>query len=130
MKRTQTDKRKSHRIGRWKRCSMDGEREKRREGEGEREKREREREAAQFMPLSPRSEDSSLGGTQTLSPCPALYSPGNCKQINLASYPVELRPAQCSVAPRALLTGWSFRRNRGWWRTNSSMHHRWWKNWA
>lgn len=26
------------------------------------------------------------GGTQTLSPCPALYSPGYCSQINLASY--------------------------------------------
>ena len=28
------------------------------------------------------------GGTQTLSPCPALYSPGYCSQINLACYPV------------------------------------------
>lgn len=28
------------------------------------------------------------GGTQTLSPCPALYSPGYCSQINLAGYPV------------------------------------------
>lgn len=28
------------------------------------------------------------GGTQTLSPCPALYSPGYCSQINLASYPM------------------------------------------
>lgn len=45
MKRTQTDKRKSHGIGRWKRCSMDGEREKKREeGEGERERKERVRE--------------------------------------------------------------------------------------
>lgn len=55
MKRTQADKRKSQRIGRWKRCSMDGERGKKEEGEEEREKRESEREAAQFMPLSPRS---------------------------------------------------------------------------
>lgn len=97
MKRTQTDKRKSHRMGRWKRWwGWGGEG----EGEREREKRERgEREAARFMPLSPRSKDSSLGGTQTLSPCPALYSPGNCSQINLAGYPVELSPVQPSVAP-------------------------------
>lgn len=117
----------------------EGEKKGKKAREGEREKREgeREREAAQFMPLSPRSEDSSLGGTQTLSPCPALYSPGNCSQINLAGYPVELSPVQPSVAPRApgaprapraLYTGCSFRSNGGWWRTNSSMHQRWWKS--
>lgn len=41
MKRTQTDKRKSHRIGRWKRCSMDGER----GGEDGKKAREREKRA-------------------------------------------------------------------------------------
>lgn len=84
---------------------MDGERGKKKGRRRGRARKESKREAAQFMPLSPRSEDSSLGGTQTLSPCPALYSPGNCSQINLAGYPVEPSPVQCGVAPRALHTG-------------------------
>lgn len=29
------------------------------------------------------------GGLRTLSPCPALYSPGYCSQINAASYPSQ-----------------------------------------
>lgn len=95
---------------------------KEKKGEGESE--ESQREAAQFMPLSPRSADSSLGGTQTLGPCPALYSPGNCSQINLAGYPVEVSLLQCSVAPRALHAGCSFRRKAAWWRTDPSMRHR------
>lgn len=44
---------------RWKRYSMNGHNSRRREEDGE---GGREREAAQFMPLSPCSEDSSLGG--------------------------------------------------------------------
>lgn len=118
MKCTQTDKRKSHRIGRWKRCSMEGREGKKWKKASER-GREREREKQLSSCPSPHAARTPpWGGTQTLSPCPALYSPGNCSQINLAGYPVELSPVQCSVAPRALHTGCSFRRNAGWWRTN------------
>lgn len=51
-----------------------------------------EKQLAVHGPL-PMSEDSSLGvgwgGLRTLSPCPALYSPGYCSQINAASYPSQ-----------------------------------------
>lgn len=90
--------------------------EKMEKGEGESEK-EREKQLSS-CPSPHAARTPPWGGTQTLSPCPALYSPGNCSQINLAGYPVELSPVQCSVAPGALHTGWSFRRNGGWWRTH------------
>lgn len=107
-------------------------------GAGERERKEergrgRERESERSSVHAPLPTQRGLlpgGGTQTLSPCPALYSRGNCSQINLAGYPVEVSPVQCSVAPRALHTGWSFRRNGGWWRTNLYMRHWCRKNWA
>lgn len=52
MKRTQADKRKSQRIGRWKRCSMDGEREKRKKAR-KRESKEQEREREKQLSSCP-----------------------------------------------------------------------------
>lgn len=49
--------------------------------------REGERGSSVHAPL-PMQRGLFPGGTRTLSPCPALYSPGYCSQINLASYPV------------------------------------------
>lgn len=61
--------------------------------QGGEERKEGMRSSLQFMALSLCSEDSSLGvgwgGLRTLSPCPALYSPGYCSQINAASYPSQ-----------------------------------------
>lgn len=83
-KKKVTDKSESHKAGRGKRHSMDGHNSRRKKEEGG---RARERSSSVHAPL-PTQRELLPGGNQTLSPCPALYSPGYCSQINLARYPV------------------------------------------
>lgn len=80
-RRRETDKSKCHKEGETEKV-FDGWTQQKKEKER---KGGREGEAARFMALSP---CILPGGTQTLSPCPAFYSPDYCSQINLASYPL------------------------------------------
>ena len=70
-------------------CHEEGEMEKVFDGRSRRREEEGEggRGSTVHAPL-PMQRGLLPGGTQTLSPCPALYSPGYCSQINLACYPV------------------------------------------
>lgn len=84
-RKTEADKNECHKEGEMEKVF--NERTQQQKEGGRRGRREGERSSSVHAPF-PMQRGLLPGGTQTLSPCPALYSHGYCSQINLAGYPV------------------------------------------
>lgn len=101
MKRTQADKRKSQRIGRWKRCWMDGEREKRKTAR-KREKREskRERSSSVHAPL-PTQRGLLPGGDSDFKPLPCFIFPWQLQPDQSRRLPGGTQPGSVQRGPQS-----------------------------